>query len=102
MDALLAAGKAATFDFAFIDADKQNYVAYYEKCLQLTRAGGVVAVDNTLWRGQVADPDAVDADTLAIREVNRTIFEDPRVESSLVPMGDGLHLAYRKSGIAYG
>ena len=93
LDTLIKTGHSDTFDFAFIDADKQNYADYYEKCLRLTRPGGVVAVDNTLWGGRVADPEVVDADTVAIREVNKIIFDDVRVESSLIPIGDGLHLA---------
>lgn len=97
LDALMAEGRSNTFDFAFIDADKQNYVNYYEKCLRLIRPGGVVAVDNALWGGRVADPEKVDADTVAIREVNRIIFEDTRVVSSLIPIGDGLHLAYKQT-----
>ena len=95
LDDLMKTGQSGTFDFAFIDADKHNYADYYEKCLQLIRPGGVVAVDNTLWGGRVADPDLVDTDTVAIRAVNKIMFEDNRVESSLIPIGDGLHLAFK-------
>jgi predicted O-methyltransferase YrrM len=91
--ALLGEGLAGTFDFAFIDADKTGYADYYELCLQLVRPGGVVAVDNTLWEGKVADPLVTDADTEAIRAFNAKLVADPRVSLSLVPIGDGLTLA---------
>lgn len=87
------AGEAGRFDFAFIDADKGNYQAYYEHLLDLIRPGGVIAVDNTLWSGRVADPAEQDSDTVAIREFNRMLAEDSRVMVSLVPIGDGLTLA---------
>lgn len=95
LDRLLAEGKRGTFDFAFIDADKENYDAYYERCLQLVRIGGVIAIDNVLWHGAVVDPNMNDADTIAIRELNRKIHADSRVAISLVPMGDGLTLALK-------
>ena len=82
-----------TFDFAFIDADKKNYDQYYEKCLQLIRPGGLIAIDNVLWDGAVADAGNDDADTVAIRALNHKIHTDPRVEISLVPIADGLTLA---------
>jgi len=81
------------FDFAFIDADKVNYDLYYEYCLQLVRPGGVIAIDNVLWGGAVADAAVNDADTRAIRALNRKIHTDSRVEISLVPIADGLALA---------
>jgi len=80
------------FDFAFIDADKINYDMYYEYCLQLIRPGGLIAIDNVLWDGAVADPAINDADTRAIRALNEKIHADPRVEISLVPIADGLGL----------
>lgn len=89
-----------SFDFAFIDADKSNYVDYYERCLTLIRPGGIVCVDNTLWGGSVANPDKNDADTIAIRELNQRLFEDERVESSLIPIGDGLHLGLKTQNVA--
>jgi len=95
LDALLAAGRAGTFDFAFIDADKQAYRAYYERTLVLVRPGGLIAVDNVFRRGRVADPDVNDPDTVAMRDFNRHVHGDPRVEMSLVPIGDGLTLARR-------
>ena len=95
LDKLLADGGAGSFDFAFIDADKGNYLEYYERCLKLVRQGGLVAVDNTLWNGWVADPAHQEADTRAIRDFNRRLHEDRRIALSLVPIGDGLTLALK-------
>jgi caffeoyl-CoA O-methyltransferase len=97
LDGLLKAGQAGKFDFAFIDADKENYGAYYERALKLLRPGGVIAVDNVLWGGSVIDPADQSADTKAIRAFNRKVRKDKRVSISLVPIGDGLMLA-RKRG----
>lgn len=96
LDARLAAGEAGSYDFAFIDADKGGYHAYYERLLRLVRPGGLIAVDNTLWGGAVADPGDRSADTLAIREFNERLLADQRVDLSLVPIGDGLTLARRR------
>lgn len=96
LDELLAQGAAGSFDFAFVDADKESYEAYYERCLTLLRTGGVVAIDNALWGGDVADPEKNDAETLAIRALNRRVAADSRVSSSLVPIGDGLLLARKR------
>jgi len=96
LDALLADGEAGAYDFAFIDADKANYDAYYERCLELLRPGGLIAIDNVLWSGRVADASADDPDTRAIRAVNRQIAADERVTICLVPIGDGLTLARRR------
>lgn len=93
---LIAEGHRAAFDLAFIDADKTNYVAYFEACLELVRPGGLIAVDNTLWHGSVADPDDQEADTVAIRRFNEYIRDEPRVWHCLLPVGDGLTLAARK------
>ncbi|GAB4234855.1 MAG: class I SAM-dependent methyltransferase [Elainellaceae cyanobacterium] len=93
LDSLLANGEAETFDFAFIDADKSNYAGYYERALQLVRMGGLIAVDNVLWSGRVADPDTDDNRTKAIRALNQQIHDDERVTISLVPIADGLMLA---------
>jgi predicted O-methyltransferase YrrM len=82
-----------SFDFAFIDADKANYDIYYEYCLKLVRRGGLIAIDNVLWDGAVADDSVNDAETLAIRALNKKIYSDSRVEISLVPIADGLALA---------
>ena len=93
LDALLADGQEGSFDFAFIDADKANYPAYYEKCLKLVRKGGVIAIDNVLWGGSVIDSERNDEDTKAIRKLNDFIANDKRVSLSMVPIGDGLTLA---------
>jgi predicted O-methyltransferase YrrM len=91
--ALLAAGRAGTFDYAFIDADKTGYPGYYEQCLALVRPGGLIALDNTLWDGKVADPAVTDPDTRAIRALNETLHGDKRVALSFLPFADGLTLA---------
>jgi predicted O-methyltransferase YrrM len=96
LEARLALGERGSYDFAFIDADKANYGGYYERCLELLRSGGLLAVDNTLWSGKVADPSQRDADTVAIRELNARVSDDARVTSSLVPIGDGLLLARKR------
>ncbi len=84
------------FDFAFIDADKENYQKYYERCLKLLRRGGVIAVDNTLWHGSVINPRDRSVDARAIRAFNRKLRNDRRVEISLLPIGDGLTLAWKR------
>ena len=94
--ALLADGAAGTFDYAFIDADKGRYNLYYERCLELVRPGGVIAIDNTLWDGKPADPSVTDPDTLAIRALNEKIHGDDRVSLSFLPFADGLTLARKK------
>jgi caffeoyl-CoA O-methyltransferase len=90
---LLRDGGAGTFDFAFIDADKTGYDAYYEGCLALLRQGGMAAIDNVLWGGAVADPSNTTADTEALRALNVKIRDDPRVDACLVSVGDGVMLA---------
>ncbi len=95
LDAQLAAGGAGRFDFAFIDADKTGYDAYYERCLLLLRSGGLIAIDNTLWNGSVARP-AQDADTAALQQLNAKLHGDQRVDLSLLPIGDGLTLARKR------
>ena len=89
---LLRERGAGTFDFAFIDADKPAYDVYYEACLRLVRSGGLIAIDNVLWSGAVADPKAQDADTAALRALNLKIRDDHRVESCLLTVGDGVML----------
>lgn len=96
LDARLTAGEAGWYDFAFIDADKTGYHDYYERLLRLVRPGGLIAVDNTLWSGAVADPADQDDDTRAIREFNERLHADARIDLSLVPIGDGLTLARRR------
>lgn len=89
---LLSNGEANSFDFAFIDADKENYQHYYEAVLQLLRPGGVIAVDNVLWDGRVIDPAVNDSSTVAIRAFNRQLHNDQRVAITMLPLGDGLTL----------
>ena len=96
LESLLEEGQHGSFDFAFIDADKANYLAYYEKCLQLVRKGGVIAIDNVLWGGSVINSERNDEDTKAIRKLNEFIANDNRVSVSMVPIGDGLTLAVIK------
>ena len=92
LNQLLENGAAGTFDFAFIDADKRNYGAYYERCLQLVRTGGLVVIDNVLWSGRVTDAQSEDKRTQAIQEFNQKRHGDTRVEMSLLAIGDGLTL----------
>jgi len=94
LDRLLADGEA-DFDFAFIDADKSTYDSYYERALQLVRPGGLIAIDNVLWSGRVADPEVQDNRTNKIRAFNQKLHQDTRVTLSLVPIADGLTLALK-------
>jgi len=95
LDQLLATEQAGTFDFVFIDADKENYLQYYEQSLQLVRPGGLIAIDNVLWSGRVANLQVQDQSTRAIRALNEQLLHDQRVALSLVPIGDGLTLALK-------
>lgn len=95
---LLDTGEAGTYDFIFIDADKVNYPAYYEISLRLLRPGGLMAIDNVLFGGKVADPLIIDQNTNAIRLLNKRVLEDERVSLSLLPLGDGLTLARKLGG----
>ena len=88
--------QAETFDFAFIDADKSNYAAYYDRALQLIRPGGLMAIDNVLWQGRVADSNDHDEVTQTIRAFNQKLANDDRVVLSLLPIADGLTLALKK------
>jgi predicted O-methyltransferase YrrM len=96
LDAMLREGQAGTFDFAFIDADKENYDNYYERALKLTRKGGLIVFDNMLWYGKVADPGVQDAETVALRALNEKLHHDERVFVSLIPVGDGMSLAVKQ------
>lgn len=96
LKALLDAGGAGSIDFAFIDADKSGYDAYYELCLQLIRPNGLIAIDNVLWSGAVVDSKKRDADTAALRALNLKIRDDARVDSALLTVGDGLMLARKR------
>lgn len=98
LDGLIEDGQSGQFDFAFIDADKVNYQAYYERCLRLLRRGGLIAVDNVLWSGRVAQPGGQsegddDDDTRAIRAFNQALRDDERIDIAMVPIADGLTLA---------
>lgn len=96
LDGLLDEGRAGAYDFAFIDADKGNYARYYERALQLVRPGGLIAIDNVLWGGRIADPDDRSEDTVALRDLNARLHRDERIDLSIVPIGDGLTLARRR------
>ncbi len=96
LDALLGQADVQSFDLAFIDADKDNYRVYYERCLQLLRPGGLILVDNVLWAGAVIDDDVQDVDTVAIRALNAELKNDDRIDLAMVPVGDGLTLAVKR------
>ncbi len=96
LDDLLDDGQADAFDFAFIDADKSSYPGYFDRCLRLLRPGGLIAVDNTLWSGRLVDEREQDADSCALRDFNRAVHADERIDLSLVPIGDGLTLARKR------
>ncbi|XP_068806600.1 catechol O-methyltransferase domain-containing protein 1 [Struthio camelus] len=95
LDELLAGGEAETFDFAFIDADKESYNEYYEKCLRLIRKGGIIAIDNVLWGGKVLKPRKDDLATQSIHHLNEKLLRDTRVSISMISMGDGVTLAFK-------
>jgi predicted O-methyltransferase YrrM len=96
LDQLIADGHAGSFDFAFIDADKSNYDAYYERALALVRPAALIAIDNVLWHGKPIDPTMQDPDTQAIRAFNMKLQQDQRISLSLVPIGDGITLAFKR------
>jgi predicted O-methyltransferase YrrM len=96
LDALLANGARGTFDFVFVDADKEAALDYYERSLELLRRGGLFAFDNALWEGRVADPANRSPSTVGVRALNERACNDPRVSATLVPIGDGLLLATKR------
>ena len=96
LENLVKDGQEGSFDFAFIDADKENYDIYYEYSLKLLREGGLIAIDNVFWNGSVADSDAVDSSTRALQKLNEKIRMDDRVDMSMLPVGDGLTLAMKR------
>jgi predicted O-methyltransferase YrrM len=96
LDTLISLREFGRYDFAFIDADKGSYLAYYERCLELVRSGGLIVVDNTLWSGRVADPANKDADTVALRAFNEALHHDERIDLALLPVGDGVTLARKR------
>lgn len=97
LEHLLQSGAAGTFDMAFIDADKTGYDGYYEACLRLLRTGGVIAFDNMLWSGKVADLGNQEPDTVALRALNRKISDDPRVDCALLTVGDGVMVVRKRT-----
>lgn len=95
---LLDKGEANSYDFAFLDADKRNYGEYYELLLQLVRSGGLVVIDNVLWHGKVVDPQENDKRTESLRRFNEFVRLDTRVDTSMVPIGDGMTLCRKRKG----
>jgi predicted O-methyltransferase YrrM len=95
LDKMIQSGEGP-FDLVFIDADKSNYDGYYERVLKLLRVGGLVALDNMLWSGAVANPKVTDADTSALRALNAKIHADARVDMALATIGDGVMLARKR------
>lgn len=96
LTSLIDDGLAGAFDMAFIDADKTNYDNYFEACMTLVRDGGLILIDNVLWGGAVVDVSDTQADTIAIRELNKKLYRDTRVEISMLPVADGLTLVHKK------
>lgn len=96
LDLLISQNQAEAYDLCFIDADKENNQNYYEKCLTLTRPGGIILFDNVLWDGKPADETIIDPDTSAIRELNTYLHHDKRIDLTLVPIGDGLTIARKR------
>jgi len=96
LDKLIADGQTGQFDYAFVDADKANYPEYHERCIRLVRSGGIMLYDNVLWGGSVIDDHDDSVDTAAIRALNERLHDDPRVDLSMVPIGDGLTVCRRR------
>lgn len=96
LDWLLAEGQQECFDIAFVDADKSNYMAYYERALMLLRQGGVLLLDNVLWHGRLIDEAEQDPDTIALRELNLFLKTDERIDLALIPIGDGVTVARKR------
>ena len=96
LDTLISLQESGRFDLAFIDADKGNYLGYYERCLELVRPGGLILLDNTLWSGAVADPANQEPDTVALRALNEALHRDDRIDLAQLPVGDGLTLARKR------
>lgn len=96
LDAMIADGEDGSYDIAFIDADKENYGLYYDRCLELLRVRGLILIDNVLWGGRTAHPESNDESTVAIRELTARMKEDERIDFSLIPVGDGVSLAVKR------
>jgi predicted O-methyltransferase YrrM len=96
LDAMVAEGQAGAFDFAFLDADKDNYPAYADRILTLLRRGGLMAIDNVFWGGEVAQPEVDNVSVRGIRVLNQMLASDERVSLAMVPIADGLTLARKR------
>lgn len=96
LNALLEEGQEGSIDFGFVDADKESYEDYVERILRLLRPGGLMLLDNVLRNGEVADPSITNSATTAIRALNAKLHHDPRIDLSMVPIGDGLTLARKR------
>ena len=94
-DLLSSDENIGSFDMIFIDADKRNYQAYYELCLKLVSNEGIILFDNVLWSGDVADPNNQEKDTVALRELNQFLYNDDRVNISMIPIGDGITMVQK-------
>ncbi|MEH1907469.1 MAG: class I SAM-dependent methyltransferase [Nostoc sp.] len=97
LDALLSNSEAETFDLIFLDADKENYLNYYERALQLIRAGGLIIIDNVLWSGKVIDEEFQDTETVALRLLNEKLYKDERIDITVLAIADGLTLIRKRS-----
>ncbi|MEH2362690.1 class I SAM-dependent methyltransferase [Nostoc sp.] len=97
LDALLSNSEAGTFDLIFLDADKENYFNYYERSLQLIRAGGLIIIDNVLWSGKVIDEEFQDTETVALRLLNEKLYKDERIDITVLAIADGLTLIRKRS-----
>lgn len=96
LNMLINMGRQDSFDVALVDADKENYPVYFEKCMTLVRPGGLIAIDNTLWRGRVIDPDDRREKTSVFRSFNKALHDDDRISLAMLPMGDGFTLAMKR------
>ena len=96
LNQLIEEKHSSSFDFIFIDADKANYQNYYELCLKLLTPNGIIIFDNVLWSGAVADMDDKSKNTIALRDLNEILFNDQRIDLSMIPVGDGLTIVRKK------
>ena len=96
LDNFISSNLENTFDFVFIDADKSNYLDYYEKSLKLIRSGGIIIIDNTIWKGKVLDENDNSSSTKSIKLLNNFIAKDERVDHCLISIYDGMTLCIKK------
>ena len=96
LDAMINEGASDSVDFAFVDAAKEEYPAYYERLMRLVRRGGLMLFDNVFWGGDVVNPEVDDSDVRGIRELNERLAADERVTVAMVPLADGLTLVRRR------